>query len=657
VIPGSPASRERVRREGDIDDNEFAPLGASILDLASRASRNSICGVSPKQSASSKKFDLIHRDTFNLLSPESFWQTSPPSSADPSNETARGARPSSRGAVHALQAARQYMLTRPLSFEDFAVEIVPVVRMELTEVRQDVHFSEFMHVLEDNGSSNCVALTMPKFERLATRLGIKKEIFDCCVASLPEPAPAGIKSAEDSHEAAKSGFVELFGPAKSANVKRIAQEDSRLTFEAVHEMLISMEEEGECIERAREREIMKRTGLNKDKFCEHRFELNRLYEFFQLYDGDQSDALNYEEVRPLLKHVGLDPYRKEHEHLVSTLLHDADTNGNESLTFNEFLLLMKKVRSHQKTQREYLLRLSFRKFAAEGGRLELDKVDEVMVAVGIGGTTKAEMDLQRNLVYDWDVDNSGDISFEEFADICQRVQERVWAHRLEETTKFASSIGIGKSRLCEYLWAFDEHDRNRSGALSKDEIAEVIHTLSRQPITQKQLQDLLGLCDIKDMTVDVPLDKYLQLMHTASVHLGVAVLLPITLRDISAPKLHEILCLFPLAESYVKTLDVEESRDLVASYLGVTTGANLNEDLDFTCGGYPVENVRQLISYARRVALAGSNPGMISRKASPKLQTPVDTMEKEKEEPDETSLNNEGVQGVMSRMRNRIESM
>jgi Ca2+-binding EF-hand superfamily protein len=291
--------------------------------------------------------------------------------------------------------------------------------------------------------------------------------------------------------------------------------DPRLTFETVHEMLNNMEEQVEYARRARERQIMQQVDLDLDRFKEHRNELIRLYDCFEFYDSDRSGYLSQKEAKQLLKHVGLQPYRPpSRAAMVSKFLQDADPHGHQGLNFPEFLTLISQVRKVHKRMRDASLRYQFRSLANTNGRLDIDTVDAALVAAGIGGRTQEAKETQRNIIYDGDVDNSGDISYDEFASICQRVQERRQHQAMEQIIQFATSVGIERRRLADYMCAFDQHDIHDNGTLGLDAIDEALRALSIRP-SGDALQELFARLDIR-RDQQVPLMKFLEVMHEAS---------------------------------------------------------------------------------------------------------------------------------------------
>lgn len=258
---------------------------------------------------------------------------------------------------------------------------------------------------------------------------------------------------------------------------------------------------------------------------------------------------------------------------------------------------MAQVRTHQKATRAVEYQSAFNRYCSDDGLLELSKVDEAMAAVYIMGANRLESDLQRRLVYEWDVDNSGDFSLSEFTDICQCVQERLASSRMEETVRHATKLGIKKSRLGEFLWAFDQHDINRSDSLSKREIVEVLQVTTTDPPTKRELKEYFNQSGIKPET-EATLEQYLKFMHIATEGRGTYRReKPFTLRDVPRDRLREVLAFFPLAESYIEQLDFPEIAEIASGYLRVPPHFNMRE-----LPSDPVGNVRQLFAYAAKCA-------------------------------------------------------
>jgi len=489
---------------------------------------------------------------------------------------------STSGCANALRSARKFMMSRPLGYEDFCTEIVPAVRAELAEMRQDMHFEHFMKVLEGN---NSVHLSHEQFRRLNVRLGIDADLVQQAMESMgmAQPADGDSAAAEDG----TSGDPEAQVP------------DSKLDFESVHELLLKLEEQNEHRRRRHEREIKEEFNLSDAVFWEHRMELIRLKDYFQIYDADNSGHLSHKEVCWLLKHVGFQPYKFHESRIIARLLSESDKNKDESMDFVEFLSLMAKVRQHQIAQREGRLRPIFQKFARDNGNIELDDVNRVLEEVGVIGKTRQEQDMIHKLIFECDADEKAELGFQDTLALCQRVQEHVLSGETDNTVRFANSLGIDKQRLAEYLWAFDQYDKDGSAGLAMNEIMEVLRMLMVRPPTNQEVQDLYAEIRVKP-TEEVTLHQYLRLMQVASSGRGMfSKELPYTLRGVPQEKLRDILRIFALSDSYVRELEAAELPELVGSYLGVGTDSNLREDL-----AKPVGNTRQLLEYAHKVHIS-----------------------------------------------------
>merc|ERR1712203_1081048 len=84
----------------------------------------------------------------------------------------------------------------------------------------------------------------------------------------------------------------------------------------------------------------------------------------------------------------------------------------------------------------------------------------------------------------------------------------------EQIVSFASSVGIERRRLADYLRDFDQYDVHDSGTLGVDAIDEVLRALALRPVGDG-LQELYTRLEIR-RDQQVPLMKFLELLHAAS---------------------------------------------------------------------------------------------------------------------------------------------
>jgi len=474
-----------------------------------------------------------------------------------------------------------------VDFEEFCSEIIGATRMALTTVRQDMHFNEFLRVLEDGAS---VFLDHDQFRILGQRLGIREILVSEKLTELMENESLNATSDSQKREVL-----------------------SGLDFDTVHQMLVDLEEREELHRFRAELDIKVRKGIPEDKFWKYKSELVRMYERFQYYDADRSGRLGYKEVKMLLHSLGLQPYKVKEGLVVDRTLKECDIDKMESLTFYEFLELVAKFRQHQKVSREAKLRREFGKQVKEQGRLnevELESIHGLLGAVSICGKTTEEREMVTKTVHEVQMACDVVINFTEFEELCQRISERLGYLRVEHQIKIAEQLGIDKSKLVQYQVVFEQLHPKENGAITQDDFGKALYMLLARPPEKKELMQLCATLGI-DPNDDLSWSKYLKLLQ--AVYVGksgwISKELPFTLRGVSDMKLREILRLFNLGEDYVNQVKSEELPELVGGYLNVKPDANLRVAAESGAGlSQPVSNVGQLVSYATRVAGKGGKP-------------------------------------------------
>jgi len=457
----------------------------------------------------------------------------------------------------------------------FCVVVVPAVQQELKDARQDMHFTEFLRLLPPSA----VCLSRELFYRLATRLGIDSDLVPRAFEGV-ESRPAHLVPDPFEHRDVGEDL------------------DEQLNFERVHDLLMGLEQEAERRKRRRDRDIKAATGISEDMFWKYRHELILVFDSFRLYDADHSAYLNHAEVRMMLKHLGLQPYRPKEGALVDALLVDYIVDGEEHVTFPDCLELMVKVRHHQQANRRLMVLEVFRAFDKEAkGRLDIGQVERALNATGLTGKSREEQDLANKHIYECDTDADGQISFVDFQELCQRVVESVFSYVTENNVLFAATLGIDRATLAEYQAAYDQFDRDGSGTLDLDEVKIILGQLMIHPPTA---QELTSLYETIGMQVGDAMDfqKYLQLMHVASTGRGMfSREVSFTIRSVHPAKLREILRLFPFSQGYLRDFSDIELAEAVSNCLGIGIDVNMREDIP-----KPLSNTNELLDHARRIA-------------------------------------------------------
>lgn len=497
-------------------------------------------------------------------------------------------------------------MQRWVDFEEFCSEVVCACRTALSLVRQDMHFTQFLRVLEDCSS---VFLDRDQFRLLAEHMGIREKLVDEALDALDEP---------------RRDLVSPDSPRanRESRVDRVAIE--QLDFETVHKMLMEMEEREEQHRHKMELRIKDQKGIPEDRFWKYKSELVRLHAHFNGYDGDRSGRVGYKEIKMLLHSLGLQPYKLKHVDTVDRYLKDCDPDKMESLTFYEFLELISKFRQYQKSSRESRLRREFGRQVKQQGRvheLELDSILVVLGTVGICGKTSEERDMITKLVHDVQVSCDVVIHFRDFEDLCQRIVESLQCLRVEDHVLVAESLGIDKTKLVPYQFVFEQLSANDSGGITQEDFGKALFMLLARPPPKPEVDFLFENLQI-DPEEQISWKSYLQLLQMVYVGKSgwVSKELPFTLRRASDVKLREILRMFSLSEDYISQVTSEELPELVGGYLRV------KPDADLRVAGEPgkglsqaISNVGQLMNYAAKESDKTMRPSRSSTIMMPSL--------------------------------------
>mmetsp|Transcript_54958 Transcript_54958/g.160370 ORF Transcript_54958/g.160370 Transcript_54958/m.160370 type:complete len:550 (-) Transcript_54958:37-1686(-) len=468
----------------------------------------------------------------------------------------------------------------PINFEDFSTEIVPAVRQQLDDIRQEVHFAEFVRGLDRCGP-DAVVLTPEQF--LAA---MERRALDVALAG--------------------QAMAEMGFDLDAQKVGGRWSEDLCVDQEAWHDLLMVVEERTARKRRKFERDIKSRTGMPDAMFWRYRYDLIRLHSTFSLYDEDGDSFLKRSEVKQLLKHLGFEPYRKGDEALVvEGLLEEMDASRDSRLDLFGFLKLMERTRAVQRGQRHPVLKEVFKAFSSDiARRVDFKHIWKLLQSAEIWGKPSPaspgtepgkwdpdDEEAVHRVLEEFDTDASGEISFAEFEDLAQRVQETLCGRQAERIVREARGLGMSMEAFGECQWAFDQLDGDGSGGLSAVEIKEAIQIqLAREP-SMAEVRMVYDECSLSHDD-EVRLPSFLRLMKCASEHVLQA---DFCLRNVPVRKLRECLLFFPLAKSYVSKLAPEELADLVASYLDLDPNADLTKTSE-------VCSVRKLLEYAQQKA-------------------------------------------------------
>jgi len=381
--------------------------------------------------------------------------------------------------------------------------------------------------------------------------------------------------------------------------------------EVFHELLMVADERSLRKRRQQEREIQAKLGLTEDAFWDYRFELHRLHHTFLIYDTNSNGFLDGNEVKQLLKHLGFEPYREGSSNVINDLIAEFDNNNDEMLSFREFLLLMKRIRGIQRSERRSQLESAFNKHILAPRRssmgqkvrdttIELESriilrmLADLGVHVDKAGSTEA---VVKCALEDFEMEYCVDVRFPELEKLMQRILEALASRVAEQCGKKATALGLAREAVADYQWAFDQLDTDLSGSLSFIEAWEAVQmNVGREP-SEDEMLALYREVGI-DQEDELDIFNFMRVMKSACEQIF-RVENEFTLDDVTPKRLRECLMFFPLSKSFVACVPESDLPEMVASYCDIQRDVNLKL-LDPT----PIINVRQLLEHAWRKAAA-----------------------------------------------------
>lgn len=109
--------------------------------------------------------------------------------------------------------------------------------------------------------------------------------------------------------------------------------------------------------------------------------------------------------------------------------------------------------------------------------MSLAECSRLLENVGLSPKTRQEQRHIAVLLEAMDEDGSGELDFEEFAHLCQRVQEMLQIILHQDELKTAKSLHITVAQLHEYKSVFEHLDVHETGQLSLEIVRGIVDSL------------------------------------------------------------------------------------------------------------------------------------------------------------------------------------
>lgn len=377
----------------------------------------------------------------------------------------------------------------------------------------------------------------------------------------------------------------------------IPKRTEKIDFEVFQKLIGRLHEITDRNLRRNERQIKDSAKLCESTFKKFRRELIPLWNNFQEWDADQSGMMDPEECCALMKEFGLLPRNQAEKEELEELIRNADADGEGGLDFREFLDLILLVRRKCMDKNKEHEKALFDKYDKDkSGQLSVAEVSAVLADLNLTPKTHEEQHEIRILIQDVDEDGSGELSFQEFQMLSQRVVERLMMLNLEAGKNLALELGFSINELKELRSVFDQLDTDGSNAIDIGEARQALNLLNRK-IAEEQFRQVWQKIDV-DGSDELDFSEFLRLMSILNDKdsvLSAAKLRVETLTYVETHTLQQILEIFKLGKDYVHSMQFDDLVQTCADCLGVGKNDSLQQVLG-------VNTVEELLAVSRRRA-------------------------------------------------------
>lgn len=426
---------------------------------------------------------------------------------------------------------------------DLALTVVPRVRNALVELRGDELLKEFFKYDVDGSGK----LSKAEMKELARGMGLDPRNLDATLVG--------------------------------------ASSDDEVDFETFQAMIVRGREQLQRVCRDREREVQKLAGLSEADFQDVREDLVGLHDVFLRYDKDRSGSLNKSELTFMLHECGLAPKNAQEKIDIDKIIEESAKDRNNELSFHEFLNIFRAVRTYRQERRRTILVERFHKYDRDGSNnLSSSEISLLLSDLGLVPANRKEQEQLAHLISSVDTDGSGSIDFNEFAELSQKIDEKLKSFRYEEEVECAMCLGFTEKQMRDYRWVFDSLDVDGSQKLDAAEVKNGLNIMNRK-IASEVFDSIFAKLD-SDGSGELDFLEFVSFMKMLRDGDGAAFTsddvqkLATKAKNLDTRVLRRVLEYFRLAKHYINSLSHDDLVGLFCEFFKVQPNTNLHDALD-----------------------------------------------------------------------------
>jgi len=220
----------------------------------------------------------------------------------------------------------------------------------------------------------------------------------------------------------------------------------------------------------------------------------------------------------VLREYGLMPKERWEQDRIATILSTCDEDGDGSIDFREFLNLVDQLREEYLVRMRGELRRQFDRYDRDqSGALGMSEVSLLFVDMGLNPSCQEDQDEIKQLLDNVDADGSGELDFDEFQDLVQRIEEKLKSLQRRRDLKAGEALGFTQPQVCELRGVFFKLDVNGDESISSNEIQRLA-MLMRKRINQTKLMEVFHEVDGEDGNGSLEFVEFMEIVKRLELY-------------------------------------------------------------------------------------------------------------------------------------------